>query len=162
MGKAIDYTVIIGLDEDGNTCFFDRFQLDWDITENRILNIIGNIPTLIDATGLGATIVDNLKSKGANVEEFVFSTQSKQALIGGLIVSVQQATVGFPDGVIVDEMSNFEYIHTRNNILYSAIEGYHDDAVCALALAVKKSNRKYVSWKVYDLNKITLDTVSQT
>ena len=154
LGKAIDYTVVIGLDEDGDVCFIDRFQLDWEITEKRIENIVRKKPVVIDATGLGATVYDNLKKRKLNIEPFVFSSPSKQELIGALIVAVQQQAIGFPEGVIVDEMNNFEYQYTRNNILYAAIEGYHDDAVCALALAFKKFKRPKNVWKMYNLDDI--------
>lgn len=57
-----------------------------------------------------------------------------------LAVGIQQRKISFPDGVIVDELSNFEYEYTSTGVKYSAPNGAHDDAVCALALAWRKYN----------------------
>jgi hypothetical protein len=43
--------------------------------------------------------------------------------------------VFYPDGVIRRELESFEYVYSRTGIRYSAPEGFHDDAVCALAQA---------------------------
>ena len=42
----------------------------------------------------------------------------------------------YPEGVIVSELEAYEYVYTRGGVTYSAPQGQHDDAVCALALAV--------------------------
>jgi hypothetical protein len=52
-----------------------------------------------------------------------------------LTADVHAAAIGFPEGVIADEMRNFEFEHTATGMRYSAPAGLHDDAVCALALA---------------------------
>jgi hypothetical protein len=49
--------------------------------------------------------------------------------------------VTYPAGVIVDELECFEYEYTRTGVRYSAPEGYHDDCVIALALAVEQRRR---------------------
>jgi len=71
-----------------------------------------------------------------NVEGFKFTSQSKQQIMEGLAVAIQQRAVTYPDGVIVHELESYEYEYTRTGVRYSAPQGLHDDAVCALALAV--------------------------
>ena len=51
----------------------------------------------------------------------------------------------FRSGVIVKELEAFEYEYTRTGVRYSAPEGLHDDAVCALALAIAKRNTRTLS-----------------
>lgn len=72
-----------------------------------------------------------------NVEGFVFTSPSKQMLLEGLAVAIQQGEIRYPDGLLVTELEAFEYTYTRTGVRYSAPEGLHDDAVCALALAVR-------------------------
>jgi hypothetical protein len=64
-----------------------------------------------------------------------FTSQSKQQMMEQLTADVHAAAIGFPEGVIADEMRNFEFEHTATGMRYSAPSGLHDDAVCALALA---------------------------
>jgi hypothetical protein len=56
----------------------------------------------------------------------------------GLAVAIQNREIGYPEGVISQELSDFEYVYTRTGTKYSAPDGLHDDAVCALALALHK------------------------
>ena len=52
-------------------------------------------------------------------------------------MAIQSRTVWFPDGVITQELEQFEYLFTAGGgVKYSAPEGFYDDCVCALALAV--------------------------
>lgn len=136
LAKSYDYTVIIGLDSGGCVCYYDRFQSDWSDTKNRILRL-PNVPKLIDATGVGDPIVEELQREDYNIEGFKFTSQSKQQLMEGLVTSIQQGSIKYPDGVIVDELSMFEYVYTNRGVKYSAPDGMHDDTVCALALANK-------------------------
>ena len=136
LAKSYDYTVILGLDANGTVCSFDRFQSDWSTTKAKIRGL-GNVPKLIDATGVGDPIVEELQREDYLIEGFKFTSQSKQQLMEGLVTSIQQGNVKYPDGIIVDELSIFEYIYTANGVKYSAPNGMHDDCVCALALANK-------------------------
>lgn len=137
LAKHIDWTVGIALDEYGRVCRFERFQLPWDSTMERIASITGATPALIDSTGVGDPIVEMLQKKsGSQFEGYLFSAPSKQKLMEGLAVAIQGGNVKYPDGPIRQELDNFEYQYTRTGVRYSAPEGFHDDCVCALALAV--------------------------
>jgi phage FluMu gp28-like protein len=136
LAKSYDYTVILGLDINGAVCSFDRFQCDWNGTKAKIREL-KNVPKLIDATGVGDPIVEELQREDYLIEGFKFTSTSKQQLMEGLVTSIQQGNVKYPDGIIVDELSIFEYIYTANGVKYSAPNGMHDDCVCALALANK-------------------------
>lgn len=139
LAKSHDWTVVVGLDKFGRCCGFERWQGPWEITEERILALVGRTPTLIDSTGVGDPIVERLQKKRRNVfEGFHFTSSSKQRLMEGLVVAVQQGEITFPDGPIRSEMETFEYTYTRTGVRYTAPEGFHDDCVMALALAVEK------------------------
>lgn len=89
----------------------------------------------MDATGVGDPIVEELQREDPLIEGFKFTSTSKQQLMEGLALSIQQGNIRYPDGLIVDELSMFEYVYTKNGVKYSAPDGMHDDAVCSLALA---------------------------
>jgi len=138
LAKSVDWTVVIGLDRTGKVCGFSRWQGPWENTQREILHLAGRTPTLIDSTGVGDPIVERLQALRKNVfQGYHFSASSKQKLMEGLVVAIQQREITFPDGPIRAELDLFEYSYTRTGVRYSAPEGYHDDCVMALALAVE-------------------------
>ena len=141
LAKSVDFTVIIGLDKDGNVAYFDRFQLDWHNTKETIKRL-PPAPIIVDSTGVGDPILEDLIREGVNIEGLKFTSQSKQQLMEGLASAIQQAKIGFPEGVIVDELDVFEYQFTANGVRYSAPSGFHDDCVVSLALAWQNHNVK--------------------
>lgn len=141
LAKSSDWTVGIALDAQGRTTRFERWQAPWETTITRIRSLTGSLPALIDSTGVGDPVLESLQKGAVNYEGYKFTSPSKQQLMEGLAVAIQQKTVSFPDGPIVSELEAFEYEYTRTGARYSAPEGLHDDCVCALALAVHKLNR---------------------
>jgi len=138
LAKSVDWTVGIGLDEFGHTTAVERWQAPWQTTVARIKEISGDVPAMVDSTGVGDPILEQLQSGTWNFEGFKFSSASKQQLMEGLAVAIQSEAVGFPEGVVVSELEIFEYEFTRTGVRYTAPEGFHDDCVCALALAVRR------------------------
>jgi hypothetical protein len=139
LAKSVDHTAIIGLDNSGNVAYFDRFQMDWHNTKENIKRLPRS-PILIDSTGVGDPITEDLKREGIMIEGLKFTSQSKQQLMEGLATAIQQNRIGFPDGVIVKELEIFEYIFSSHGVRYSAPSGFHDDCVMALALAWSNYN----------------------
>lgn len=145
LAKSVDWTVGIGLDRDMVTANFDRFQKPWEETITTIQEVTGKRGALVDSTGVGDPILEALQrrpkaSSASNFEGYKFSSSSKQMLMEGLAVAIQQHRVKFPEGPIRQELENFEYAYTKTGVRYSAPEGFHDDCVMALALAWRRCN----------------------
>lgn len=137
LAKSVDWTVGIALDANGHVCRFHRFQKPWTETLEAVRRETAGKPALVDATGVGDPIVEQLQRKGGhNFEGFKFSSTSKQQLMEGLAVAIQRGDIRFPDGPIAQELDAFEYVYSRTGVKYSAPEGQHDDCVMGLALAV--------------------------
>ncbi len=151
LAKSVDWTCVIGLDKENRVCVFERFQKPWNETIETVRRIVGNIKTLVDSTGVGDAVLESLQKDGrSNFEGFKFTSQSKQQLMEGLAVAIQKQTIGFPEGVIANELESFEYEYTRTGVKYSAPSGMHDDAVCALALAASMASKPVFEFKVYE------------
>jgi hypothetical protein len=86
---------------------------------------------------VGDPIIEALQRKQLPVTGFKFTSASKQQLMENLALCIQSKTIGFPTGVIVNELEAFEYMYSQTGVRYSAPNGVHDDAVCALALAAQ-------------------------
>ncbi|MEI8122586.1 MAG: terminase family protein [bacterium] len=152
VAKHTDWTVLIAMDAETGRCFaMERFNhLDWPIQKERILGFArkyrGRI--ILDATGVGDPIYDDLKRVYGDIEGFKFTSGSKTALVQRLIVAVEQRKVSWPAtsgrsavdsgqwDILTSEMKRYEYeISPSGGITYNAPSGYHDDCVMALALA---------------------------
>lgn len=135
LAKSMDWTVAIGLNDAGRVCAFQRWQGDWRNTTTRLMGMIGDTPALIDSTGVGDPIVEQIQSRCPLVEGFKFTAQSKQQLFEGLAVAIQRGEIGFPDGIIRHELEVFQYEYTSTGVRYTAPDGEHDDCADALGLA---------------------------
>jgi len=92
---------------------------------------------LIDSTGVGDPIVEQLQHRMPQMEGYNFTSASKQQLMEGLASAIQKHEITFPDTEIAQELREFGYEYTRTGVRYSAPEGLHDDCVCALALVTQ-------------------------
>jgi hypothetical protein len=136
LAKSVDWTVIIGLDEDGHVCELKRFQKSWAETKSIILELDHNAAIMIDSTGVGDAITEELQMSFTNMVGFKFSSSSKQQIMVRLVNMVHKGEVSFPEGFITKELEVIEYQYTATGVRYSAPSGFHDDCVMALALAV--------------------------
>lgn len=135
LAKSFDWSVIIGLDEHGNVAYFNRFQKDWKHTREEILTIDRSKPVMIDSTGVGDAITEDLQSQFSHMTGFKYTSTSKQQLMENLASAIHKKEIAFPDGAIKEELDVFEYQFTSNGVKYNAPTGFHDDCVNALALA---------------------------
>jgi hypothetical protein len=138
LAKSEDWTVVCGLDRSGVVSVLERWQSDWGQTRRRLLDRIGDVPTLVDSTGVGDPILEDLHRERSNAAGFKFTSTSKQQLMEGLAAAIQRGEIRFPEGWLVNELEAFEYEYREASVRYSAPQGMHDDGVCALALAVAK------------------------
>jgi phage FluMu gp28-like protein len=135
LAKSFDWSVIIGLDEHGDVAYFNRFQKDWKHTREEILTIDRSKPVMIDSTGVGDAITEDLQTHFSHMTGFKYTSTSKQQLMENLASVIHKKDIGFPNGIIKEELDVFEYQFTSNGVKYNAPSGFHDDCVNALALA---------------------------
>ena len=137
LARTVDWTVIVGLDENGCMCYFERFQNDWNITKQRLLDLTP--PThhgYIDSTGAGDVVFNSIESELQWLDGFKFNVTSKQNLIEGLQMAIHKDELTYNDET-ADELKVFEYTIKPGSrgIRYEARTGFHDDIVVSLALA---------------------------
>lgn len=139
LAKRRDWTYAVALDSEGKECKTDRFQASWRDTKTRVALFSAGRPTLIDSTGVGDPILEDLQAiPGGNFEGFIFTSKSKQMLMENLAVAIQHGEIGLTDQTLINELESFEYEYTATGVRYSAPEGMCDDGVCGLALAKKR------------------------
>lgn len=137
LAKKQDWTVGIGLTDAGHVARLERWQKrPWPWTKTKIAEHTGDLYALIDSTGVGDPVVEDLQTlHNMHAEGLVFTSRSKQQLMEELASAIQAGEVRFEEGVLADELREMEYAYTRTGAIYAAPEGQHDDCVMALALA---------------------------
>jgi hypothetical protein len=138
LARSQDYTAVVGLDEHGHVCLLDRWQSSWNQTRARLLRLISDTPTLIDSTGVGDPIVEDLSLVLPSVEGFRFTASSRPQLMAGLALAIQTRAIRLPEGWLSDELASLEpdgECDSHGNVKFAAPAGLHDDGVMALALA---------------------------
>jgi hypothetical protein len=143
LAKHQDWTVFTVLDLQERTIVdFYRFNgEEYGLVKLRIKTIaerFNNAEVVIDSTGVGEPVYDDLVRVGMNIIPFKFTNTSKIALIEGLVIAIQNKSFTFPEiPELVNELDIFEIQTTpAGNTKYTAPAGYHDDCVISLALAL--------------------------
>ena len=143
LAKVTDFTVIRVYKRSNNHLVYsDRFnQLEWPFQKKRIIAVskhYNNCLSIVDATGIGDPIVDDLLRAGVPVEPIKITEPLKKELIEKLSIWIEQKKLRLLNQEdVLFEYDNFSYeIGPTGKIRYGAREGYHDDIVIADALAV--------------------------
>ena len=149
LAREEDYTVITVIDSNTKeVVHIDRFK-GWDYPYQK-KHIIAkaerynNARVVIDATGVGKPIYEDLLRAGVFVEDFTFTGKSKEELFGNLRVFIENGYIKIPNNnILIDELLAFEYKlrddktgQPLKKIKYGPPAGIHDDCVDSLALAV--------------------------
>ncbi len=142
VAKHTDWTVLVAMDTESGRCIAkERFNhLEWPIQKERIVSFCRKYcgRLILDATGVGDPIYDDLKHQLPDIEGVKITALSKTMLIQRLIVALEQQKIAWPVewDDLTTELRRFEYqIMPSGGIQYGAPAGYHDDCVIALALA---------------------------
>ncbi len=154
IAKYNDWTVVTGLDVDGNLCYYDRFQQPWETTKNKIKELPSNVLKVIDATGVGDVIFEELQIDVTNIEGFKFTGESKPKIMFELIKDVEMGLIKYNEE-IANEMYTMEYKYSSTGHLkFQAASGYHDDGIMSLAMAnhYRKDFKLITNWKLYELS----------
>lgn len=143
LAKVNDYTVLTCVDRHTHKVVaWDRFnKIDYPIQKNRIVSLArryNNARIIIDSTGVGNPITDDLRRESLIIDDFKFSNKSKDELVQKLNLFIEEQGIFIPnEPIIIDELKQFGVeVTDRGNITYSAPVGLHDDCVMSLGLAV--------------------------
>ena len=159
LGKQEDYTVATFMDASGNVIdIYRNNAAEWSKMTQDMLNLIRkyNATVLVEVNSIGDVIFEQIKKQWADTHPFTTSSKSKNEIIEGLILDVNERNIGIPSkklfGPLQDELEVFtyEYNPKTRNIRYGHPNGLHDDTVISLAIANyhRKANKNYGQYVV--------------
>lgn len=150
LAKIEDFTVIAVYDRKTNAQVYQKRmqQLEWPFQKKHIQEIAqhyNNALVILDATGLGDPIADDLIRAGVAVEPVKLTNQSKKELIEKLAIWIEQRIIRMlPIEESIIELKSFTYdVTASGNVRYNAPVGFHDDIVIAHALAISNLHHVY-------------------
>ena len=147
-GKRVDYSVVSVIDK-REDCLklvhLHRFPL-----ETPYASVIGYVKTIcdryrtvnkvvVDQTGVGEYITEDMKNSGIpNVEGVILTSPKKQEILGFLKQQMQNKTLKIPyDAELIAEINIEKFELSKDgSIKFYHPEGTHDDRLWSLALAV--------------------------
>tara|TARA_R110002096_G_scaffold48398_8_gene128483 strand:- start:7626 stop:8948 length:1323 start_codon:yes stop_codon:yes gene_type:complete len=153
LAKHTDFTVCVAMDPASNVVGFDRFNnLDWGIVTERIERFCSRYrgTVVLDASGVGDPIYDNLTGKGLAIRPVKFTNERKVKMVQNLMLLIEEGILKIPwpnssHGIanstehIWQELEAYSYtITSTGRIRYEAPKGFHDDCVTALFLAASE------------------------
>ena len=153
LAKHTDFTTLIALDPASNVIGFDRFNnLDWGIVTTRIERFCSRYrgTVVLDASGVGDPIYDNLATRGLAIRPVKFTNEKKTQMVQNLMLLIEEGVMRIPwpstasgtdndTGHIWRELEAYSYaITATGRIRYEAPKGFHDDCVTALFLAASE------------------------
>lgn len=143
LAKYNDYTVISPFNlNDFHLLKQDSFnQMDYNLQKARIENSYyrynkGRI--MIDSTGVGEPVFDDLQARGLNIEPFRFNKTSRTDLLKNLQILLEQDRIKIPDDeTLINELKSMSYeLSPTGSTIIKVPEGKHDDRIMSLALSV--------------------------
>ena len=159
LGKQEDYTVATFIDSKGKVIdIYRNNKQEWTTMTQDILVLIRkyNATTMVEVNSIGDVIFEQIKRQWSDTHPFVTSSKSKNEIIEGLILDMNELTVKIPSKglfpALYSELSVFtyEYNPKTRNIRYGHPAGLHDDTVISLAIVNynRKQNKTYGQYTV--------------
>lgn len=151
LARVEDFTVLNVVDDNGRQVYHERFnQISWERQKARVVSVATayDADVLLDSTGVGDPIFEDLRKAGIRVKGYLFTNSSKESLIDNLAIRIEQGDVRLMDiPTQTAELQAYQYeITPSRNIRMNAPAGMHDDCVISLALACWNPSRK-ILWR---------------
>ncbi len=149
LGKQEDFTVATFMNSAGKVIDIYRANAqEWTAMTREILTRIKkyNATVMIEVNSIGDVVYEMIKKQWQDTHPFVTTSKSKNEIIEGLILDMNEDTIGIPDShtfpALLSELEVFtyEYNPKTRNIRYGHPSGLHDD--CVISLAIANYNRK--------------------
>ena len=149
LGKQEDYTVATFIDSQGKIVDIYRANAqEWTTMTQEIITRARkwNATLMVEVNSIGDVIFEQLKKQWTDTHPFVTTSKSKNEIIEGLILDMNNEVIHMPSRGLFpylwDELTVFtyEYNPKTRSLRYGHPNGLHDDTV--MSLAISNYNRK--------------------
>ena len=133
-------------------------KVEWSSMVKDIVVLIRkwNATVTVEVNSIGDVIYEQIKNQWQDTHPFITSSKSKNEIIEGLILDMNESTIQIPSEELFphlyQELSVFtyEYNPKTRNIKYGHPAGLHDDTVMSLAICnwSRKTKKSYGTYAV--------------
>ena len=159
IGRAQDFTVCTFMNANGQVIDIYRNNQDtWNNITRDVLELVKKYKAnlLVETNGVGDPIYSNLKDEWQNTHPFTTTSKSKNEIIEGLILDINEQNIGIPSKELFAplqselEVFTYKYNPKTRSISYGHPNGLSDDTVLSLSLANynRKQNKSYGTYTV--------------
>jgi hypothetical protein len=143
LAKQEDWTVATFMDANGTVVDIYRAnQKEWSQMVRELVDRIRkwNATAMVEVNSIGDVIFEQLKKQWSDTHPFVTSSSSKNEIIEGLILDMNEVQVMLPPKQLFPtlihelEIFTYEYNPKTRSIRYGHPQGMHDDCVMSLAI----------------------------
>jgi len=152
-GKLEDYSVIVVLKKEGD--LLKLVYLHEFLLNTPYMNVIGHLARanqkfsfqslLVDQTGVGEVVLEELKEQGVrNVEGVTFTAKTKEIMLTAVKIAMEQHLLKIPyHRRLCQQLNEQQYAYNKaGHLTFTHSIGSHDDIVCALALSNQATRQK--------------------
>ena len=149
LGKQEDYTVATFINSAGQVVEIYRANAqEWSTMTREIIEGIKkyNATVMVEVNSIGDVIYEQIKREWQDTHPFITTSKSKNEIIEGLILDVNESNVMIPNSQLFPwllnelEVFTYDYNPKTRSIRYGHPSGLHDD--CVISLAIANYNRK--------------------
>lgn len=152
-GKLKDYSAIAVVKrEDHNLTLVYLHEFALGTAYTNVINHLARThqrfnfqKVIVDQTGIGEPVLDELKSQGfSNVQGMTFTVKTKEELLTTLKILMEQKRLKLPyHRRLCQQINEQQFQYSRSgHLIFSHPEGSHDDMLWALSMAVWASTRE--------------------
>ena len=148
-----DNTIVTFISQDNQV---KQFKIDGDLDTKyskiaKLVNEWTPVATYIENNSIGEVMANEIKKKlirKSNFYSFTTTNETKKQYISMLAVAIDNNEIHFEEDnrLLYSELSTFTFKLTKGgNITYAARDGYHDDTVTSLGIALQcREDFKYI------------------
>ena len=143
LGRANDWTVATFMDSNGTIVdVYRENRQDWSHIVQQIVQKLRqwNATAMVEVNSIGDVVFEMIKKEWTDTHPFITSNKSKNDIIEGLAVDLNNLDVMIPNKDLFNplyfELSIYEYEYSpkTRTVRYNAPNGFHDDTVMSLAI----------------------------
>jgi phage FluMu gp28-like protein len=152
LGRQSDFTVVTVLNRFNEVVDIMRInKKDWSVIIgdiNSLLRKYKGASVLCETNGIGDVVFDLLKKSNNDIRPFLTTNETKNEIIEELIHAFQTQSIQIPSQdlfpLLHQELNTYSFIYSprTRRIIYGALNGFHDDCVMSLAIALKGKNKR--------------------
>lgn len=125
-----------------------QYKIDGELDEKyerigRLINDYNPVATYIENNSIGEVMANEIKkklSRKSNFYEFTTTNESKKQYISLIAVNIANKTIHFEEDnkLLYSELGTYTFKLTKTgNITYAAHDGFHDDTISSLGIALQ-------------------------